>query len=309
MGMTRPAPVPPDDATCRAILDNLAEGVYLVDRTRRITYWNQGAERLTGHSAEDVVGHWCSDGVLEHVDEAGTLLCGEHCPLMHTMRDGRPREAHIFLTHVDGSRRPVCVRAAPLRDDAGAIVGAVETFTDDSELVTTREQVAGLERLALADDLTGVGNRRFAEITLQGWLGQWSRYEWPFGILFVDIDHFKDVNDAHGHTVGDRALTVVARTLDHASRQGDLTARWGGDEFIVLVSQADAPAMRSVAERLRALVRTSRVTAGGARLDLTVSIGGTLVAPGDALDTIVGRADALLYRSKDERDHITLDVA
>jgi diguanylate cyclase (GGDEF)-like protein/PAS domain S-box-containing protein len=292
-----------------AVLDNLSDGVYFVDRDRRITYWNKGAERLTGFSAPEVVGRRCRDGILTHCDAAGTQLCGSRCPLLATIHDGRVREAHIFLHHKQGHRRPVSVRAAPLRDEAGAIVGAVEIFNDDSALLDTRRRADGLERRAMTDPLTGIGNRRLAEMTLAGWLEQHRGFDWSFGVLFADVDEFKVVNDTYGHGVGDEALRIVARTLAHGVRQGDTVARWGGEEFVVLTGGADGEALTAVAERLRALVEQSKLFVDRRRVPLTISVGATLVAPGDSADGLIHRADALLYDAKlAGRNRVALDA-
>jgi diguanylate cyclase (GGDEF)-like protein/PAS domain S-box-containing protein len=282
----------------RAVLENLSDGVYFVDRQRRITYWNKGAERLTGYRADEVLEHSCKDGILNHCDAEGTVLCGKACPLLATIKDGQQREAHVFLHHRDGSRRPVCIRAAPMRREDGRIIGAIEIFHDDSALMDASERIAGLEALALTDPLTGLHNRRFAEMTLAGWIEQYARYDWPFGVLFADIDHFKRINDDYGHDVGDEVLKMAATTLRHGVRQGDIAARWGGEEFLILAANTDPAALRAVAERLRILVGRSRLTAQRRRIEVTISIGAALAAPGDSPDGIVRRADALLYESK-----------
>ncbi len=88
----------------KQVLDNLLDGVYFTDRERRITYWNQAAEYLTGYSAEEVIGKRCSDNFLMHVDDSGCLLCGGDRPLSHTIADGRPRRAEVYF-------RPPCTRS------------------------------------------------------------------------------------------------------------------------------------------------------------------------------------------------------
>ena len=99
-----------DLALYRDLVDNMSDGVYFVDRTRTITYWSRGAERLTGYHASEVVGRRCLDGILNHVDECGTELCGAGCPLKATIRDGRCRDAHVFmhlsLIHISEPTRP-----------------------------------------------------------------------------------------------------------------------------------------------------------------------------------------------------------
>jgi len=112
------------------LLDSLYDGVYFVDQDRRITYWNHGAETLTGYTASDAVGRQCFDNFLEHVDEGGCALCVNDCPLAATIGDGQRREAEVYLRHKAGHRIPVSVRVAPLRDTEGLVVGAVEIFTD-----------------------------------------------------------------------------------------------------------------------------------------------------------------------------------
>jgi diguanylate cyclase (GGDEF)-like protein/PAS domain S-box-containing protein len=292
-----------------AVLENLSDGVYFVNRTRRILYWNKGAEQITGFSADDVVGRRCKDNILSHCDEAGTILCGSHCPLLDAIQDGKQREAHVYLHHKDGHRKPVRIRAAPIRDAEGNVIGAVETFHDDSALVDTRRRAADLQRASMSDALTGVGNRRLGEATLHGLIEQHAHSHRPFGVLFADIDLFKGVNDRFGHEVGDEALRVIARTLADTSRHDDEVIRWGGEEFLVVLADADPATLALVAERLRVMVMQTRLYAQRRRVPLRISIGGTLAAPGDTPDLILRRADALLYQSKNAgRNRVTLDV-
>jgi predicted signal transduction protein with EAL and GGDEF domain len=107
---------------------------------------------------------------------------------------------------------PVWVRSAPLHDPDGTIVGAVEVFSDDTAATTARAQVRELEQLALTDQLTGLGNRRYLEMQLRTRFHKWARYGSPFGVLIADIDWFKRVNDTYGHDIGDETLAMVART-------------------------------------------------------------------------------------------------
>jgi PAS domain S-box-containing protein len=114
----------------KALLDHFDEGVYMVDRERRILYWNAGAERITGYLAHEVAGHFCHGNLMMHCDAGGSVLCGKACPLSATMLDGRPRECTVFLRHKHGYRLPVYVRARPIYDSVGMLVGAVEVFEE-----------------------------------------------------------------------------------------------------------------------------------------------------------------------------------
>jgi diguanylate cyclase (GGDEF)-like protein/PAS domain S-box-containing protein len=293
-----------DDSLYQSILDSLFDGVYLVDPQRRISYWNKGAEKISGFSASEVTGRWCGDGLLVHVDGEGTLLCGERCPLKQTIHDGQTREVQIYLRHAAGHRVPVIVRATPIRNAEGEIVGAAEVFRDNTALSDAVSRAEALSKQALLDPLTSLGNRAYIEAEIRRCLievGSGSRA----GVLFVDIDHFKDVNDSHGHDAGDLALKVVAKTLQHSLRSTDRLGRWGGDEFLVAAAHTDIHGLSALAGKLRALVEASRVQARPVGFGVTVSVGATLLRPDDTLETVLKRTDTLLYHSKNAGRNVT----
>jgi PAS domain S-box-containing protein len=117
------------------LLESLFDGVYYVDRQRRITYWNKAAERITGYSKSDVIELRCADNVLRYVDGRGRELSIEGCPMVGTMTDGNTREANVYLHPKTGHRIPISVRTSPVRDADGNIIGVVEIFRDNSNLL------------------------------------------------------------------------------------------------------------------------------------------------------------------------------
>ncbi|MCB9849691.1 MAG: GGDEF domain-containing protein [Phycisphaerales bacterium] len=279
------------------ILDALGDGVYLVDQSRRIMYWSQGAAEISGYRVEEALGRHCSEKMLMHVDVDGHVLCKEHCPLNAVMADGKPREAHVYMHHRDGHRVPVHVRGWPIRDMSGQIIGAFETFTDRTARVDDMQRIKQLQNAAFCDALTGVANRRFLESAITGRLAEFSRTGIPFGLAVGDIDHFKAFNDTHGHAVGDEVLRMVAQTLRRATHASDLVGRWGGEEFVVILG-VDQSNLRTCVEQLRALVAESSLTMQSGDLRATISLGATMVQPDDDLQSIVTRADRMLYHSK-----------
>jgi len=287
-----------DNEFHKTIVDNLADGVYFVDPGREITYWNHGAERITGYASGAVIGHRCFENILDHVDAEGNSLCHSVCPLAATIRDGQPREVSVWLRHAEGYRKPIRVRTSPVRDGDGAIIGAVEIFSDDSAVLRAVEDADRARRDALTDDLTGMPNRRLFDAALAGRIENLARYGWRFGLLIVDIDYFKAINDKHGHHFGDAVLAGVAATLHGAVRAGDVVARWGGEEFAVLVESSDEAGLVETADRLRALVAQSEVRAEGLTAKVHVSVGGALAVPEDTAKSLFVRADAALYGAK-----------
>jgi len=302
---TRPVPAPAraeqeacDPAFYRSVLNAMSDGVYFVDQQRRITFWSDGAQRLTGYDAEAVTGHACHEGILNHVDDDGVQLCHAGCPLAATLRDGQPREVRAWLHHADGRLRPVHVRAAAIHDPDGAIVGAVETFSDDTTVVSMRGRLREAQRRALLDPLTGVGNRRLLGLEISSRFARLAELGETFGLVLVDVDHFKDVNDCHGHDTGDRVIQTVAKTLQAAARRSDVVVRLGGDEFVLLVDATSLPDVERIADRCRAMTEAARISAPGRVIGVRVSIGATLAKLGEDAESLMARADTLLYDAK-----------
>jgi diguanylate cyclase (GGDEF)-like protein/PAS domain S-box-containing protein len=293
------------------VLDAIGDGIYVVDPQRRIVFWNDGAEQISGYTRAEVVGRSCGDGLLEHVDESGDGLCGTRCPLQATLIDGLRRECRVFMHHKDGSMVPVRVAASPVYSGDRTITGAVEVFVDDTARVRALRQVERLSAMALLDSLTGLGNRAFLERTLEA-KGREARASGePFGVLFIDVDHFKRVNDTYGHAIGDEVLRVLARTLARNQRVGDEIARFGGEEFVLVTGPIAPQGLVTLAERLRVLVRTSRVNTSTEPVSVQVSIGAAMARPDDSPQQVLDRADQrLLAAKRNGRDRVVAsDVA
>jgi diguanylate cyclase (GGDEF)-like protein/PAS domain S-box-containing protein len=286
-----------DDGFYKKLLDNLYDGVYFVDRDRRITYWNRGAERITGYMSAEVIGRRCSDSILMHVDMEGNVLCRGGCPLAHSIADGVERSTKVFLHHKDGHRVPITVRVAPIRDDQGSITGGVEIFSDNTPVAAALERIVEFEKLAYIDSVTGLANRRYAEITLKSRFEELQRYNWAFGVIFIDIDLFKDVNDRFGHGIGDEVLKMVAKTLQNSVRSFDVVGRWGGEEFLAVIANIDGEELSATADRFRLLVEESSVPAAPG-LRVTISLGATIARVEDDVVSILKRVDQLMYESK-----------
>jgi diguanylate cyclase (GGDEF)-like protein/PAS domain S-box-containing protein len=291
----------------KRILDNLHDGLYFVDLQRRITYWNKGAERITGFLAEEVVGKCCRDNILTHLDVEGRPLCLDGCPLIGTLGDGLDREAEVYLHHKDGHRIPVLVRISSLRGDDGSLLGGIELFTDISSLEMNALRVRELEKLALLDSLTQLPNRVYLQRELHARFEEQQRHQVPFGLLFLDIDHFKRVNDVYGHDTGDKILKFVATTFVANSRPFDVYGRWGGEEFLGIIRNVGTDVLAMVGNRMRVLIEHSYLVHQNQKLSVNISLGATLAREGEDIDSLIKRADTLLYESKKNgRNRLTL---
>ncbi|MFV0348060.1 MAG: diguanylate cyclase [Halodesulfovibrio sp.] len=282
----------------KGILDSLSDGVYFIDTSMHITYWNKAAERITGYTAAEVIGRSCSDNLLRHIDELGTQLCITSCPMRASVRHGQSSEVSVYLHHKLGHRIPISVRASPMRDEQGTIIGAVEIFNPTKERNDVINELEQLRNEVLRDPLTGIGNRRYADITLGTFESAQTRDQVSYGVLWADIDFFKTINDTWGHPTGDAVLVTVAQSLQSGLRSFDVVCRSGGEEFLILVPNVTLEALLSLAERLRVLVENSWIERNGVHIGVTASFGGTMARKGEHHDSVLARADAQLYLSK-----------
>ena len=280
------------------LIDSIYDGVYFVDRKRRITFWNKSAERITGYKSAEVLGKPCFHNILDHINEAGECLCHNGCPLHKTLKDGKFRESDIFLRQKNGQRRSVSVRVSPVRDENGKITGAVEIFNDNSSKMAVIEQLQAMQDMAYLDHLTNICNRRSIETYLSTKFDEFQSYGWPFGIALIDVDNFKSVNDTYGHDAGDSILKMIAGQLSAHSRALDIAGRWGGEEFLIILSNVTKRSIYQIAERLRIMIEKSHVRFEKTLIKVTISAGLTMAKTNDTIKSLVKRSDDLLLECK-----------
>lgn len=157
-----------------------------------------------------------------------------------------------------------------------------------------------MTEMALTDPLTGLYNRRQMSQYLQDEAARFQQRGTNFSIIVADIDHFKAINDRHGHAVGDRVLSHVAQLFSEGLRTGDAVARWGGEEFLMLLPGTNLDAAEEVAQRLRSTAETRLAEVEGLTQPLTVTFGVATYAPSGSLEACLKSADEALYRGKAE---------
>ncbi|WP_404380193.1 PAS-domain containing protein [Caenispirillum salinarum] len=273
--------------------------VWELDASGRYTY-SLGAEKLLGYTDAEMVGR--RFGTF-HEDCADRSTAGDPSAGTHdAIARGEPfKNVTICLRRKDGATVYLSSSGHPIAGGDGHPSGYRGVDVDVTELTEARMQ---LERQALHDPLTGLANRhKFLErFTLE--CERQRRWNSPLSLLVIDVDHFKRVNDRHGHLVGDVVLKRVAARLDGTVRRTDLVARFGGEEFIVLLPETDAEGAAALAESLRTRIRAEpvRAEAGGAAVSVTVTVSigaATMTAQRpQSFDDLMERADRAVYRAK-----------
>src|SRR5579872_2415452 len=289
-----------DAAQYQLILESLPLGVYVVDRERRIIFWNDGAERITGYLRHEVIGRSCFDDLLMHCDEENNILCGRACPLAGTMGDGKPREAMIYLQHNDGQRVPVRVRAAALRDAVGHIIGATEIFDEGYPQADLRVHPHAEAAQHELNDSRTICNEDSVRAYLAACLEDFNDDRIPFGVLRIAVDDFGTFHAMHGARAGAKALEVVGATLIRNLRSSDMIGRGSNEVFTVVLSNCTSPALDRVIAKLRHVVAASAVRWWGDDIHVTVSAGGAIVRPNDTPESLLSRSEDALQAALGE---------
>src|ERR1051326_3644580 len=277
-----------DSEICRTILENLPTGLCVVDIHKRILFWSSGAERLTGQLRHDVLGHCCTEEALLHCDQRRPETCRKDCPLARAIKTAQPADAVLFLQHKAGHEIPVRVRAVPLRNVHGSIIGAIETF-EDQPAVNLDHRTASAEAAGAIDQITGLSTRASMESHLRTALSSFTNLKAPFGVLCFRMDGLDHFRASFGSDAASSLLRVLAHTLKAALWQTDFVGRWSDDQFLVILNGCREDALRSVCERLRSMLSNDAVEWWGERRSLLVSVGQATPQPEDTSALLLQR--------------------
>ncbi|WP_404710757.1 diguanylate cyclase [Sphingomonas sp. MMS24-J13] len=286
----------------KAVVENIGEVIFRVDRNGRWAYLNPAWEALTGFALADSLGTGWLDRVgatdrTELDDRLQSMLAGGDTGARQVVQFGTAAGVRWMEVYFQG-----------LRDPDGVVLGATGTLRDIDDRKRLEQHVMTAKRraeqrareatqLASTDELTGIANRRAFMRQLDRETAGAAEFGWPLAVAMFDVDHFKRVNDRHGHPVGDKVLQLIAARAVAAVRGGDLVGRLGGEEFGILMPGATAEDARMVAERVRLAIEMPRI--GDRDLPaVTVSIG--IAAREDQRDSaqLLAVADAALYAAK-----------
>lgn len=278
----------------RAVLENLQTGVCMVDRDQKISFWNDGAERITGYLRQDVLGRFCGEILLVKFPEDKGALGERSCLLVAAIRDGQTREGRIYLRHKSGYAIPVSARAIPIRDVHSHVVGAAESFVEKPWASSLCPPGSDLVLGHGLDAVTQLPDYAFTRSYLEERTKFASEHVIPFGLLCIQLDHLDALAATHGRDAAEAILNVVARTLRNGLDPLDFVGRWSEDQFLAIVAIRDKGDLWATAERLEQLAQFSEIVWWGDHLSVTASVGGTFISPGEPIASLLGRTGSAL---------------
>jgi len=239
------------------LFDALYDGIYFVDRERKILYWNRGAEMLTGFMRDEVLGRYCSSGILDHVDRNGCRMCEGKCPMVQALETGQSQFSRVFFRHKDQRRVAVTFQAKPIKNERDEIIGAMGILRDASAIVALEDAYNKLRELSEKDALTGVANRRQLNKTIKDQLSLLKRTGIGFSVILLEIDNYQQIIDSQGRTAGDKTLIHFAQLFQRQCRSIDIIGRFGRSRFLIILRHQKLDEAVQMAERMRIAVSAS----------------------------------------------------
>jgi diguanylate cyclase (GGDEF)-like protein/PAS domain S-box-containing protein len=287
----------------RAVVEGAHDfALYSLDLSGRVDAWNLSGFRLHGLPAGQVLGRPLT--ALWTHGELGAKGLEE---LLLEVRSKGFAQTAGWQHGAQGEPKWVELMVSAIAEPSGQITAYSVVARDSTERM---RQAQELERLATTDPLTGACNRRSFLERAKADRARQLRYGTHWSLAMVDADHFKRVNDVHGHDVGDAVLVALTRACEGTIRSLDLFARLGGEEFAVLMPSTSLDAAAKLGERLRAAIQQMRVPAADGPVQITASVGVASAASGEEVAAVLQRADRALYRAKaDGRNRVTADGA
>ncbi|NMG75059.1 GGDEF domain-containing protein [Aromatoleum diolicum] len=276
--------------TYKAAVDHAPAAIMITNARGRIEYVNETFLRSSGYTREEVIGR--SPAMFK----SGHTKIEVYTDLWQTILSGKIWRGEVRNRRKNGDEYWENMAISPLRDHFGRVSHFVAVREDVTE---RRGREEDLRQLAQIDPLTGIGNRRYLVERAEHERLRAERFGQPLALLMLDIDHFKKINDRHGHAAGDEAICTVARTCIEGVREIDIVGRYGGEEFVILLPGTTLEGGRELAERLRQRIAGIELTdSEGTSFGLTASVGLASFQKGDQLEQMLASADAALYRAK-----------
>jgi diguanylate cyclase (GGDEF)-like protein/PAS domain S-box-containing protein len=281
-----------DPEIYRDILDGLQIGVSVIDLQRKIVFWSDGAEQITGYSRIDVLGHICTDNILQHCNQNFCELCAERCPIVAALHGAKPVEGLGFIHHRSGHRVPVHTWAIPLRDKHGSIIGIIQSFEGEVVVNGPNPNDQRMKERGWLDLVTGLPNHAMMQSHLRETLGTFADLQVPFAVVCLEALELGTFRSRYGQEGATSMLQVLARTLRNTVWPTDFVGRWSETQFLVILCGCGEDSLQAVVGRMRRMMSNANIVWWGEELTLKISIGHTSAIAGDTVESIMQRAKA-----------------
>ena len=282
----------------------------VLDLQKKIVFWSDGAEQITGYSRIDVLGHTCADNILEHCNHDSCELCSDRCPISTALHDAKPMETMTFIHHKSGYRSQVHSWAIPLRDKHGSLIGIIQTFEGDFAMGRPGPDDRSMRERGCLDDTTGLPDEAMMQAHLRELLGTFSELQISFAVMCLEVPDLTQFRSRYGQVATRSIMQVLARTLRNTVWPSDFVGRWSEDQFLVILSGCREDALPAVIQRILNITASASIHWWGEQLSLTALIGGAVALPGDNIESLLQRVLQALHGNEvTVRDRTPLTTA
>ncbi len=255
-----------------AVIGASSDIIIITDERGNILVWNSGAERYLGYQENEVFGK----NILNFIVDENGKINGSDLKEMLKKRQ-KVENLRCFYRKKDGGQEPVLLTVNLARDARGRVrrvVGIAKSIRYEMDIeAALKRKNKELELLSMTDHLTRVNNRRYFDTKIEEEFRRAIQLKYPLSLLFIDFDDLKKVNDLFGHSAGDIVLVNIAKIISDSVKETDVVARYGGDEFVVIIPGATKKNALEIAERIRRKVESLKIMSGETGISVTVSIG------------------------------------
>lgn len=289
----------------QTIIDEIPNPILYIEMDMRVSMMNKAAKELGGEGADTLYPKCYTVSSQTN----GACTDGTHpCPVEYVSKTKKPSTLRHVHTDQNGKKHHVDIHARPIFDPEERLIAYLEIRHDISSYLDIqnhlRHETRKLTHISMHDPLTHLPNRRLLEDRINHAIEKKSRSGTQFALFFIDLDHFKEVNDSRGHLIGDQLLVYVAKRIRKVIRKGDTIARNGGDEFVLIIeNEASDEHLIAVAEKIQQLFNDPFII-NGEEIFTTCSIGiSVFPRDGQSVESLLNNADSAMYTSKQAGRH------
>jgi diguanylate cyclase (GGDEF)-like protein/PAS domain S-box-containing protein len=279
-----------DPEIYRDILDELRIGVSVLDLQKKIVFWSDGAEQITGYASIEVLGHACTENILQHCNQNSCELCADRCPIFTALHTAKPVEGIGFVHHRSGHRIPAHTWAIPLRNKHGSIIGIIQTFEGEVAVNGPNPNDQRMKERGWLDLVTGLPNQAMMQSRLRETLGAFAELQIPFSVVCVEVHDFGRFRAHYGQEAVTSMPQVLARSLRNTVWPTDFVGCWSENQFLVILCGCGEDALQAVVTRMRRMMSNANIVWWGEELTVRISIGHTHSVAGDTVESIMQRA-------------------
>ncbi len=292
-----------DPDTYRDILNRLQVGVCVLDLQKRIVFWSDGAEQLTGYTRSEVIGHSCCDNILQHCNQKSCEMCDEKCPIEVALHDAQPFESNGFIHHQSGHRIPVHTWTIPLRDKNGFIIGIIQTFDGQFAAKPPDPKEHSLKQRGWLDEVTDLPAQAIMYSHLREAIATFTELHIPFAVILVDFPDLDQFRARYGQGAARSILQVLSRTMRNTVWPTDFVGRWSEGRFLVILMGSSEEALHAIASRMFRMLDNATIMWWGEELSVRGCLGPAAAQKGDNLESILQRAQRSLEESAQLAKH------